>query len=117
MLTEADDIIKYKVFPDFILILFGNGSLRKLERKSLYDPKDFHTEKITNDKIWKTAKASKGSIYWTGYKVFGQPYAISSETAYRLSKPVTKKELLFILQHLQNKIHKIKIENLIKDAL
>ncbi len=117
MQTDADDILKYKIFEDFILILFGNGTLRKLDKNSLYNPNDPHSLQIIKDNIWKTAKATRGAIYWRGYKVLGQPYAISSETAYKLSKPIVKKELFYILQRLQNKIQKNKIEKIIKDAL
>ncbi len=46
MKNEKDDIINYKVFSDFILLLFGDGSLRKLDKQSLINSDDYHTLRI-----------------------------------------------------------------------
>ena len=108
---EKQQINKIKVLDDCILILFYSGEIRKLCKDDVLIPNNHHTEAIIKPEVWKTARTDGWSIYWTGYKVFGQPYAIFFETAYRLSHSLTKSNLL---AYLSKNIRRLRYSDLVK---
>ncbi len=95
---------------DFIIIRFSDDVIKILKPEHIRNI-DKHTQQITKKNIWKHIRYDDFAIYWIDYKIYGQPYEIGADNLYKIAKKPTKKELIRIIEFLNDK-NKIKFKSL-----